>query len=671
MNKDNNEKKKNKKLLLILVILIALVAISVVTIFLVMNNKGDQKDEKTLAYTDLIKEISYGNIEKIEMTVGSTTVKVKVKNVEEEKTSIVPNTESFMGYVQQKVAEGNEIELIQKPKSFFSNLASVIVSLLPTIIMLALFIMIFKMQGLGERGEVYDEAEKNTKVRFKDVAGLDEEKQEMIEIVDFLKKPEKFTKMGAKVPKGVLLYGKPGTGKTLIAKAIAGEANVPFISMSGSEFIEMFAGLGASRVRKLFEKARKLAPCIVFIDEIDAIGSRRTSNSGAETENNQTLNQLLVEMDGFSSEETIIVLAATNRPEMLDQALLRPGRFDRQITIPAPDLKGRLEILKIHAQKKMLSDEVNLESIAEDTAGFTGAELANILNEAAIIATINKHDEIENSDIEEAVKKVTVGLEKKTRKYSDKDKKLTAYHEAGHAVVSRYLPTQTDVKEISIVPRGVAGGYTMYKSDDDKYYISKTEMQEKLIALLGGRAAEKLVLDDISTGASNDIEVATKIARDMVTKYGMSDTLGPIDFQGKEPYEIQMFGENIGDKIGQEVKTLIDTAYNDALSLLNEHRDKLDLIANALLEKEKINEEDFKRVRRLQQYLHRQYKDCSRKRYSIILEALAYAIDYDKSFIYDLSMADKKLKKMYLEDFMEGFDYALYDSRYEENEAEE
>ena len=269
MNKDNNEKKKNKKLLLILVILIALVAISVVTIFLVMNNKGDQKDEKTLAYTDLIKEISYGNIEKIEMTVGSTTVKVKVKNVEEEKTSIVPNTESFMGYVQQKVAEGNEIELIQKPKSFFSNLASVIVSLLPTIIMLALFIMIFKMQGLGEKGKVYDEAEKNTKVRFKDVAGLDEEKQEMIEIVDFLKKPEKFTKMGAKVPKGVLLYGKPGTGKTLIAKAIAGEANVPFISMSGSEFIEMFAGLGASRVRKLFEKARKLAPCIVFIDEME------------------------------------------------------------------------------------------------------------------------------------------------------------------------------------------------------------------------------------------------------------------------------------------------------------------------------------------------------------------------------------------------------------------
>lgn len=593
-NKGNNNKKKNKKsMLLIGLSILFVIVIALVSIFWVKNTS--KKDENTLAYTDLIKELSYGNIEKVEMTTGSTTVKVKLKDVEEEKTSIVPETESFMNLVQSKVAEGNELELIQKPKSILAQIPSMIMSILPTAIMLALFIMIFKMQGLGEKGKVYDDTERKTKIKFDDVAGLDEEKEEMIEIVDFLKKPEKFKKMGARVPKGVLLYGKPGTGKTLIAKAIAGEADVPFISMSGSEFIEMFAGLGASRVRKLFEKARKLAPCIVFIDEIDAIGSRRTSNSGAETENNQTLNQLLVEMDGFSSEETIIVLAATNRPEMLDKALLRPGRFDRQITIPVPDLKGRLEILKIHARDKKISDDVNLESIAEDTAGFTGAELENILNEAAIVATKNKHEDIENLDIEEAVKKVTVGLEKRGRVYSEKDKKLTAYHEAGHAVVSRYLPTQTNVKEISIIPRGVAGGYTMYKSDEDKYYISKTEMQEKLIALLGGRAAEKLVLNDISTGASNDIEVATKIARDMVTKYGMSDNLGPIDFQGKEPYEMQMFGENIGDKIGEEVKKLIDIAYSDALSLLQQHRDKLDMIAQALLEKEKINEEDFQR----------------------------------------------------------------------------
>ena len=591
----NNDKEQNKKLLLSLVGLLLLLVILIAGI-IIYNSYNSKEEENTIAYTDLIKEISYGNIEKVELTTGSRTAKVKFRNEEEEKTAIIPDTEAFVTLIQTKVAEGNEIELIQKPQSFLAQLPSTIFSILPTLIMVALFIMIFKMQGLGEKGKVYDETERKTKVRFDDVAGLEEEKGELKEIVDFLKRPEKYTKMGARVPKGVLLYGKPGTGKTLIAKAIAGEADVPFISMSGSEFIEMFAGLGASRVRKLFEKARKLAPCIVFIDEIDAIGSRRTSNSGAETENNQTLNQLLVEMDGFGTEETIIVLAATNRPEMLDKALLRPGRFDRQITIPNPDLKGRLEILKIHSKDKKLSDDVNLESIAEDTAGFTGAELENILNEAAIVATKNKHDEIENDDIEEAVKKVTVGLEKRERVISDKDKRLTAYHEAGHAVVSQYLPTQTNVKEVSIIPRGVAGGYTMYKSNEDKYYISKTEMQEKLIALLGGRAAEKLVLNDISTGASNDIEVATQIARDMVTKYGMSDTLGPIDFQGKEPYEMQMFGENIGDKIGEEVKTLIDTAYNGAITLLKEHRDKLDKIAETLLQKEKINEQEFNQI---------------------------------------------------------------------------
>jgi cell division protease FtsH len=596
MKKDDekNPKKILRMLLDILLIAIMLVLIFGMGLYIYKTQNEKNSEENTLAYTDLIKEIQEGNVEKIEMTVGSTTLKVKIKDVEKEKTAIIPNTQVFMELVQQKVLEENNIELIQKPQSILSQIPSYILSFLPTAIMLALFIMIFKMQGLGEKGQVYDDTERKTKVTFDDIAGLDEEKEELKEIVEFLKKPKKFTEMGAKIPKGVLLYGKPGTGKTLIAKAIAGEADVPFISMSGSEFIEMFAGLGASRVRKLFDKARKLSPCIVFIDEIDAIGSRRSSNSGAETENNQTLNQLLVEMDGFSSEETVIILAATNRPEMLDKALLRPGRFDRQITIPAPDLKGREEILKIHSKDKKISEEVSLYNIAEDTAGFTGAELANILNEAAIIATRNEHEAITNSDLDEAVKKVTVGLEKTSRKISEKDKKLTAYHEAGHAIVSQFLPTQTAVKEVSIIPRGMAGGYTMYKSDEDKYYISKTEMEEKLIALLGGRAAEKLILNDISTGASNDIEVATKIAKDMITVYGMSDIIGPISLKDNDgQLEYQMFGDDMQDTIGKEVKRLIDIAYRDAQEILKQNIDTLHAIAKELIAKEKINEEEF------------------------------------------------------------------------------
>ena len=592
------DKEKSKKILRVLlnvILTLLIIALAAVTVYFVYKNqKEENSEENTLVYTDLIKEIQAGNVEKIEMTLGSTSLKVKLKDIEKEKTSIIPSTQVFTELVQQKVLEENNIILETKTPSIWSQIPSYVMSLLPTAIMLALFIMIFKMQGLGEKGQVYDDTETKTKVSFDDIAGLDEEKDELKEIVEFLKKPKKFTEMGAKIPKGVLLYGKPGTGKTLIAKAIAGEADVPFISMSGSEFIEMFAGLGASRVRKLFDKARKLAPCIVFIDEIDAIGSRRTSNSGAETENNQTLNQLLVEMDGFSSEETIIILAATNRPEMLDKALLRPGRFDRQITIPAPDLKGREEILKIHSKDKKLAEDVSLQSIAEDTAGFTGAELANILNEAAIIATKKEHEAITNADLDEAVKKVTVGLEKTSRKISEKDKKLTAYHEAGHAIVSRFLPTQTAVKEVSIIPRGMAGGYTMYKSDEDKYYISRTEMEEKLVALLGGRAAEKLVLNDISTGASNDIEVATKIAKDMITVYGMSDVIGPISLKDNDgQLEYQMFGDNMQDTIGKEVKRLIDIAYNDAQEILKENMETLHAIATELIAKEKINEQEF------------------------------------------------------------------------------
>ena len=583
---EKNKDKQNKIILAVLAVLL-IIAIGVASYFLFFSEKKDVEDDK-LAYTDLIKQISDGEIEKIEMTVGSTSVKVKQRNNEKEQNVIVPNTQAFIELVQEKVAEGNNIELIQNPQNIVLRIADTLFSLLPTILMVVLFYLVFKMQGLGDKGKVYDAETSKEKIKFDDVAGLDEEKQEMIEIVQFLKEPQKFTEMGAKVPRGVLLYGKPGTGKTLIAKAIAGEANVPFISMSGSEFIEMFAGLGASRVRKLFEKARKVAPCIVFIDEIDAIGSRRTSNSGAETENNQTLNQLLVEMDGFETDEGIIVLAATNRPEMLDNALLRPGRFDRQITINIPDKRGREEILKIHSKNKKLAEGVSLKGIAEDTAGLTGAELANILNE---------HEAITNEDIDEAFKKVTIGLQKTSRVYSDKDKRITAYHEAGHAILSRYLETQEPVKEISIIPRGMAGGYTMNKTNEDKNYISKTEMQERLIVLMGGRAAEKIIINDISTGASNDLEVATQIAKDMVTVYGMSDVVGTISINvEKDPYELQLLGEKYADAIGAEVKILLDTAYADAQKLILEHMDKLHEVAQTLLKQETITEHEFEEI---------------------------------------------------------------------------
>ena len=595
-NQKNNDQKKKKQYILFGILIALVIVLAFLTYFLLTNE--DQEDENELAYTELIQEINAGNVEKIEMTVGSTTLKVKLKDVEKEKTTIVPSTQAFTEFIQQKVDEGNdEFGLIQKPTNVLVSIGSAFFTLLPTILLVILIVLFFKMQGLGDKGKVYDSETTKSKTKFDDVAGLEEEKHEMIEIVDFLKNPERFNKMGAKIPRGVLLCGQPGTGKTLIAKAIAGEANVPFISMSGSEFIEMFAGLGASRVRKLFEKAKKIAPCIIFIDEIDAIGSRRNTSGGAESENNQTLNQLLVEMDGFDTEETIIVLAATNRPEMLDKALLRPGRFDRRITIGLPDMRGREAILKIHAKDKQFANDVNLKSIAEDTAGFTGADLANILNEAAIIATINEHEAITNKDIEDAVKKVTVGLEKQSRVISEKDKRLTAYHEAGHAIVSSRLETQKGVKEVSIIPRGVAGGYTMYKSDEDKCYISKTEMLEKMVALMGGRAAEKIVLNDISTGASNDIEVATNIAKDMITKYGMSETLGPISINtDDDPYELQLLGEKFGDAIGAEVKILLDNAYETAQKLIRENMDKLDKVAGALLEREVISADEFQEL---------------------------------------------------------------------------
>ena len=588
--KEHNNKNGNNTYYTLITILTFIIIGALAFTYFYTENKNKEKE---VAYTDVIMQIEEERIEEIEMTAGSTTAKIKYKDSDEKKNVSIPNTEAFIKLIQEKKMEGNNIKLTQKPVNVMIKISSTFIQFLPTLLLLAMILMIFKMQGFGSEKKVYDGNENDTKVRFKDVAGLDEEKNELVEIVDFLKHPKRFLNMGAKVPKGILLCGKPGTGKTLIAKAVAGEAGVPFISMSGSEFIEMFAGLGASRVRKLFEKAKKMAPCIIFIDEIDAIGARRTSNSGAETENNQTLNQLLVEMDGFETDETVIVLAATNRPEMLDTALLRPGRFDRQITIATPDVKGREEILKIHSANKKFEDGLDLKTIAEDTAGFTGAELANVLNEAAIIATVKKHKAITTEDIDEAVKKVTVGIQKTSRVISEKDKKLTAYHEAGHAIVSKFLDRVEDVKEISIIPRGFAGGYTLYKTDEDKFYVSKTQMEQKLVALLGGRVAEKLAINDISTGASNDIEVATKIAREMVTVYGMSDVVGPISLKTDSAYELQLFGENIEDTVGKEIKKLMDEAYKKASIILSENMDILHKVAQELLIKETITEEEF------------------------------------------------------------------------------
>ena len=589
-----SKKKDKQKKQIVLWIALIVILIAAIALFFFLQNKKEKENEIT--YDELYQAILDQKLEKIEMTVGGSSVTAKFKDTEEgdEKHANINSIQPFMDFVNEQAKTYKDLKIeIKTPNKFVSVMEGVF-TYLPTILLIVFMYILIKMQGFGENAKVYGENEENqSNVKFKDVAGLDEEKNELIEIVNFLKNPKKFHNMGAKIPRGILLYGQPGTGKTLIAKAVAGEANVPFISMSGSEFIEMFAGLGASRVRKLFSKAKKIAPCIVFIDEIDAIGSRRTSNSGGESENNQTLNQLLVEMDGFESDETIIVLAATNRPEMLDKALLRPGRFDRQITIPAPDLLGREEILKLYAKDKKLDDDVDLHEIAGDTAGFTGAELSNLLNEAAIIATINGHKKITKSDIEAANKKITVGLEKHNRVISEKDKKLTAYHEAGHAIVSKFLETQDNVKEISIIPRGVTGGYTMYKTNEDKYYVSKTELEEKMVALLGGRAAEKLALNDISTGASNDIEVATGIARDMITVYGMSKSLGPISLKVDDPRELQIYGDEIVDEVGTQVKSLVDNAYVEAQKILVAHMDILHKVAAALLEKETISEEEF------------------------------------------------------------------------------
>ncbi|MEO2508853.1 ATP-dependent zinc metalloprotease FtsH [Clostridium paraputrificum] len=491
-------------------------------------------------------------------------------------------------------------------------------SIIPVVLLVVLFLVflfVFTQQSQGggggrgvmnfgkSRAKIASPDAK--KITFKDVAGADEEKAELEEIVDFLKLPAKYIEMGARIPKGVLLVGPPGTGKTLLAKAIAGEAGVPFFSISGSDFVEMFVGVGASRVRDLFQEAKKNAPCIVFIDEIDAVGRQRGAGlGGGHDEREQTLNQLLVEMDGFGVNEGIIMIAATNRPDILDPALLRPGRFDRQIVVGAPDVKGREEILKVHTKKKPLSEDVNLEVLAKRTPGFSGADLENLSNEAALLSVRRSKKQIGMLEMEEAITRVIAGPEKKSRVISEHDRKLTAYHEAGHAVVMRLLPNADPVHEISIIPRGRAGGYTMHLPTEDRAYTSKSRLKDEMVGLLGGRVAEHLILGDISTGAKNDIDRASDIARSMVMEYGMSDKIGTISygsdqnevFLGRDLGRGRNFSEEIGAKIDKEIKSLIDEAYNKAETLLKENIEKLHAVAGALLEKEKLEGQEFLKI---------------------------------------------------------------------------
>ena len=513
--------------------------------------------------------------------------------------------------------ENNGTDKIIKYDYKSGGQAAWLMNLLPTLLMIGIMVLFWvfimkrmnasmgadKTMGFGKAKVRKDDGKKKT--TFADVAGADEEKEEMAEIVDFLKDPKKYNELGAKIPKGVLLVGPPGTGKTLLARAVAGEAGVPFFSISGSDFVEMFVGVGASRVRDLFGEAKKEAPAIIFIDEIDAVGRQRGAGlGGGHDEREQTLNQLLVEMDGFGANEGVIVMAATNRPDILDKALLRPGRFDRQITVNYPDVKGREEILKVHSRGKPLGPDVNLATIAKSTSGFTGADLANLLNESALLAVRHGKKAITQEEIEEATIKVVMGAEKKSHIVSDKDKMVTAYHEAGHAVVSYFLPTQDPVHQISIIQRGMAAGYTMYLPVDEKGHTSKNQMLEQICSLLGGRAAEQLTQNDVCTGASNDIERATDLARKMVTKFGMSDKLGLVTyghddnevFLGRDFSSTPNYSEKTAAVIDEEIESVVMTQYKKALELLNGAMSKLHEVAKVLFEKEKISGDDFRAI---------------------------------------------------------------------------
>ena len=612
---------KNIKVIIIYLLLFAVVISTVMTMVNFSQNENIVYSSLMRSFDDTVRECKEGNftadgvISEFKWDLGGDKIIYKIYengNLAEKKYTL-PDKSMFYNDITASVSEIRALNKdfvydISRPSSIFNILGSI----LPYIIMIVIAFfawryMIRQTTGDGRamsfgKAKVRLGSDSKRKITFDDVAGSDEEKSELLEIVDFLKDPRRFHEMGARIPKGVLLVGPPGTGKTWFARAVAGESNVPFLSISGSDFLEMYVGVGASRVRDLFDQAKKTAPAIIFIDEIDAVGRRRGAGlGGGHDEREQTLNQLLVEMDGFLPNESVIIMAATNRPDVLDPALLRPGRFDRQIIVNAPDIKGREAVLNVHAKGKPFDETVDFKTIAKGTVGFTPADLENLLNEAAILATRRRNPKITMLDIEDSIMKVLLGPEKKSRALTERSKKLTCYHEAGHAVVSYFLPTVEPVHEISSIPRGMAGGYTLYLPEEDKDYSTKTEMFEEIVSALGGRVAEKLSLDDISTGASGDIQRATQIARNMITKYGMSDELGPINFSsghdevfiGRDMMQSRNFSEDIAAKIDNEMKAIIDKAHIKAQEILQANMGKLNEIAQYLLEHEKMNRETF------------------------------------------------------------------------------
>ena len=579
----------------------------------------DSEKDVKFKYYEVLAFFDNEQVEELDFNMNSGLLEFKLKDDDTLYKYTVPNPNLFINDVHEQLREYNKANpdnpVILDYEAGTSNswLVSILPSLLLSLGFVVLMVVMFRkmnnsISSENNRAMNFGKArikrgdEQTKKVTFKDVAGADEEKEELTEIVEFLKNPNDFSKLGARIPKGVLLVGPPGTGKTLLAKAVAGEADAPFFSISGSDFVEMFVGVGASRVRDLFKEAKKNQPSIIFIDEIDAVGRHRGAGmGGGHDEREQTLNQLLVEMDGFGANEGVIVIAATNRPDILDPALLRPGRFDRQVTVGYPDIKGREEILKVHAKNKPLGPDVDLRQIAATTVGFTGADLENLLNEASLLAAKRKKMAITMNEVEEATMKVVVGSEKKSRKISDKDKKITAYHEAGHAISSYYLENQDPVTHISIVPRGMAAGFTLYTPEQDKTHMMKSRMLDDIVSLLGGRVAEQIIFGDISTGASNDIQRATEIARNMITKYGMSEKLGPIAFGsdndevflGKNYTHTRNYSENIAAAIDEEVEKIINNAYKRTETILTEHIDQLHLVSEVLVKLEKIDKEQF------------------------------------------------------------------------------